>query len=129
MYWNEQWTPICGHYFWDNNVGADLFCQKLGFSSGVLSSGLWTDSDRSEVKLESDAIRIGKCAANDKWLNCTGGCNDLATGGHCPGNSNAKCSAGDLSGITIECLASKYHNYYNRFLAFFTPGRPPIPIP
>ena len=108
MYWNEQWTPICGHYFWDNNVGADLFCQKLGFSSGVLSSGLWTDSDRSEVKLESDAIRIGKCAANDKWLNCTGGCNDLATGGHCW--NNAKCSAGELAGITIECLASKYHN-------------------
>ena len=117
MYWNEQWTPICGHYFWDNNVGADLFCQKLGFSSGVLSSGLYPNQ-KTKIKLESDAIRIGKCAANDKWLNCTGGCNDLATGGHCPGNSNAACSAGDLSGITIECLASKYHNYYYRYLVF-----------
>ena len=107
MYWNEQWTPICGHYFWDNNVGANLFCQELGFSSGVVSSGTGIYSSR---RLESDAIRIGKCAANDKWLKCTGGCNDLATGGHCSNNPYAKCSAGELAGITIECLASKYHN-------------------
>ena len=92
VYWNGQWSPICGHYFWDNNVGVNLFCQKLGFSSGVVR--------RTRTKLKFDAIRIGKCRATDHWLNCTGGCNDLAIGGRCFINSNAKCTVGQPSGIT-----------------------------
>merc|ERR1712039_1111068 len=31
-----NWFPICGHWFWDNANGANLFCQKLGSQSGQL---------------------------------------------------------------------------------------------
>ena len=26
VFWNGVWTPICGHWFWNNDYGADLFC-------------------------------------------------------------------------------------------------------
>ena len=31
-----QWHPICGHIFWDNNFGADLFCKILGYQFGII---------------------------------------------------------------------------------------------
>ena len=37
VYFNNQWTPICGHWFWNNNIGATLFCQELGYNSGVIT--------------------------------------------------------------------------------------------
>ena len=37
VYFENQWTPICGHWFWNNNIGATLFCQELGFNSGVIT--------------------------------------------------------------------------------------------
>lgn len=24
-----MWSPICGHWFWESNIGAKLFCRKL----------------------------------------------------------------------------------------------------
>ena len=32
-----KWSPICGPGFWDNNIGATLFCQKL-------DQRQWTDT-------------------------------------------------------------------------------------
>ena len=32
------------------------------------------------IKIIRDGIRIGECKSQDKWLSCTGGCNDLGTG-------------------------------------------------
>ena len=37
VFWDSQWIPICGHYFWDNQHGAELFCRKMGFESGLFS--------------------------------------------------------------------------------------------
>ena len=31
---DNGWHPICGHWFWNNNFGARLFCQELGFNDG-----------------------------------------------------------------------------------------------
>ena len=33
---DNGWHPICGHYFWNNNFGARLFCQELGFNDGKI---------------------------------------------------------------------------------------------
>ena len=88
-----SWLPICGHWFWDTNYGATLFCQKLDpkFSSGTVIK-------RTDKQLEKDAVRVGMCQNNDQWLQCTGGCNDLGIGDGC-----AKCSAGNWASIEIKC--------------------------
>ena len=96
--WNGKWTPICGHLFWDNDYGTNLFCQKL---DSKFDYGKFTK--REDKQLESDGIWIGKCLSEDNWLSCTGGCNELETGGECHGN----CDAGEVASLEIECL-SKY---------------------
>ena len=93
---NGIWPPICGHWFWDNDVGASLFCQKL--TSDPASFGYVIR--RTDKPLEKDAIRIGKCLSenNDQWLSCSGGCNDLGTGEGC-----ADCDANSPAAMEIEC--------------------------
>ena len=87
---NGAWTPICGHFFWDGDHGASLFCQKLGFPSGTIG-------DR--IKLPSDGVRIGKCEVGNVWPYCSGGCNDHSIGG----TKCSDCQSGAKSGITIHC--------------------------
>ena len=101
IYWNGKWNPICGHFFWDNDNGAKLFCQKLGFSNGKITQG-----SGSQAKLTDDAIRIGKCSDSDNQLfSCTGGCNDFAqVGGHCNDNDGAFCNKGAKTKIEIGCF-------------------------
>ena len=43
--WHEnEWYPICGHYFWDSDDGVTIFCKRLGFHSvGDVSLGLVRD--------------------------------------------------------------------------------------
>ena len=36
VFHNGQWHPICAHYFRANNHGAKLFCQQLGYESGIV---------------------------------------------------------------------------------------------
>mgnify|MGYP006975447451 FL=1 len=94
------WSPICGHWFWDNDFGATLFCQKL--TSDPTSTGYVIR--RTDKPLEKDAIRIGNCLSNDQWLSCSGGCNDLGTG---QGNTNCAdpyyCGANSPASIEIKC--------------------------
>ena len=83
VFYNNRWTPICGHYFWNNNNGADLFCQQFksqGYLSGTINKGTV-----SEYTLNTDALKIGQCNKGDSWLGCTGGCNNLQVGGQCRG--------------------------------------------
>ena len=82
---NGQWVPICGHYFWDNQVGAELFCQKMGYDSGQLSGR------GSGKKYSTDSFRIGKCNGGNNWGKCKGGCNDYEVGVACNNNKYAKC--------------------------------------
>ena len=125
--WHGKWTPICGHYFWDNNNGAKLFCQILGYTNGKVKGRYY--NPRHE--LTDDAIMIGKCSDSDKDLfspeigfgfsggfsggfsdtigGCTGGCNDLKVGEYCKTKSNTKwayCTKGEPAKIEIECYSN-----------------------
>ena len=108
---NGRYRPICGHYFWDNNYGADLFCKELDrkYRSGKITAGY--SGVFGVYNLGSDAIRIGKCREGDSWLRCSGGCNDNQVGGQCPSirTGNGQCTAGARAGIKIECSSKSTH--------------------
>ena len=107
IFWDSQWFPICGHYFWDNHVGSTLFCKKLGYESGNVHRA------ENEEKYAVDSFRVGFCNEDDEWENCRGGCNDYQAGGYCGngdikdrgnGNSGARCEKNYGIKITIKCL-------------------------
>ena len=69
LYQNGIWSPICGHWFWDNQHGATLFCQEL---KGKLYTGRIT-SNRYTQTLASKGVNVGRCDKNDKSImECTG---------------------------------------------------------
>ena len=104
VYWNNTWSPICGHYFWDNDNGANLFCKKLGYINGTVYPGKAV-SPLSRQGYSQDALRIGKCDARNSVLTrCSGGCNDMKIGGRCYENEDASCSKGEKVKITINCF-------------------------
>lgn len=67
--YEESWEPICGHYFWDNNVGATAFCKKLGYKIAFLGKPpqyfvdrYWSeDAEKIAPISKSNAKHIGKC--------------------------------------------------------------------
>ena len=126
VFWNGKWSPICGPYFWDNDFGASLFCQRLNstyqsgiknqFKKHIISSmALYSLSkhlligtvypkyvDKSDLPpvgspLEADALRIGRCLSGDTWLKCNGGKNDHI------GPGGPKCVIGEPAAIEIYC--------------------------
>ena len=97
VFWANQWMPICGHAFWDNQEGAKLFCKKMGYESGTFSGR------GSGHKYGVDSFRIGKCLSGDKWESCSGGCNDYQGGGACSVYPPAKCDKDQAVKITIQC--------------------------
>ena len=112
---NGRYRPICGHYFWDNNYGADLFCKELDrkYRSGKITAG--ARGGISSYPLGSDAIKIGKCREGDSWLECNGGCNDKQVGGECTsirGSTYGQCTAGARAGIKIECSSKSTVKYF-----------------
>ena len=95
---NGQWVPICGHFFWNNNIGASLFCQQLGFEYGSI---------KERLILPIDGLRVGLCLHGDKWLQCShDSCNQLEVGGHC--NNGGQCTKGQKAGVSIECTGGKH---------------------
>ena len=56
------------------------------------------------TKIIRDGIRIGECKSQDKWLSCTGGCNDLGTG---YGWGCGNCEVGQAAAVEIKCLESR----------------------
>ena len=65
--YNGKWVPICGHWFWNGNHGAKLFCKRLGYASGVITD--------KRIPLSSDGFRIGDCSGTNNFPDgCTGGC-------------------------------------------------------
>ena len=111
VFWNGKWSPICGPYFWNNDFGASLFCQRLSstYQSGIknhfkkliiismalyslslsihlfLLIGTIVNGNWPQVSnphpLEADALRIGVCLSGDTWLECSGGKNNMKIGG------------------------------------------------
>ena len=108
IFWNQTWTPICGHYFWDNPFGANKFCEQLGCYSGGEVRPMRYESawDDTPTNYTVDAFRFGSCRKDDKWGRCTGGCNDNKIGGSCDVNSSAICESGYSVRINITCSCS-----------------------
>ena len=98
VFWDNEWIPICGHYFWDNIHGANLFCRKMGYASGSLSGR------GSGEKYGVNSFRIGKCNSGDEWESCSGGCNDYQSGGACENNGRAHCDKDQGVKVSIECF-------------------------
>ena len=92
---DKQMVPICGHWFWNTQYGAQLFCKLLGKSGGKL--------DKLTTHITQPALCVGQCNKSDKDIkNCTGGGNKKikTLGGQCVGNS---CDIGKAKAITIDC--------------------------
>ena len=91
-------VPICGRSFWENNVGARLFCQMLGKSNGVV--------ERANEILTEDAYVVGMCAGKDTHLTkCTGRCNfknKYKVGGKCS-LWGKNCNKGSDAGPKVTC--------------------------
>ena len=94
-----QWFPICGHYFWDNNNGANIVCKSLGFSGGTVQQ------TRSAYK--KSAMPVGSCSAGQKLSSCTGGGNAWGKFDFHDG----MCLAGTAVGITVTCTDSSYQGH------------------
>ena len=105
IFWNKKWSPICGHYFWDNPYGATKFCEQLGCYSGGKVLPM-TGKYSTPINYTVDAFRFGTCGKDDKWEECTGGCNDNEIGGSCYKNASANCKAGQPVAINITCSCS-----------------------
>ena len=90
IFWNGDWSPICGHWFWNDQNGAKSFCKKLGFPDGSLNK------EKSEYG--EDAIEIGVCRPGEMIHSCTGGSNEYKKTGWC--------QAGNAVKMTISCVGN-----------------------
>ena len=97
IYWKGLWVPICGHYFWNNQIGASKFCQKMGYDYGIVS-GIGLGESYT-----IDSFKLGQCDTDNAWLQCSGGCNDYEIGGKCNDDINMDCSAGQPVKSNITC--------------------------
>ena len=78
---------------WDNDRGAELLCQRMGFRHGAVLTG-------EAFSYSADAYRLGLCLESDESLmSCTGGCNDDTNSEGCIGS----CNAGEPAGVRIVC--------------------------
>ena len=89
-------SPICGHYFWNNQNGAKSFCQKLGYIGGT-QIGLGLGKTYSE-----DAIRVGGCKPGEDLESCSSKCNDKELGNVNEAGCKS-CAAGRPVKISITC--------------------------
>ena len=92
LFWDGNWSSICGHWFWDNQHGVEAFCQKLGFKGGMFS--------KKNIPYKDDAIQVGKCSSEETIDSCTAAQN--------PYTKTGWCQAGYLYdgkhiGFTISC--------------------------
>ena len=95
-----MWWPICGDFFGNNEYGATLFCNKLGYEMGEIHNRKQFDSNTT-LDVPMDSYMIGTCNSDDPNLQkCTGGCNLREIGGTCAGR---QCAASKSANIEIEC--------------------------
>lgn len=73
--------------------------RELGFQSGTITAGAYGGFGMKP--LPKDGLHVGECSSTDRWLKCTGGCNDLAIGAKC--RYGGDCGEGALAGINIKC--------------------------
>merc|ERR1711881_521945 len=107
LFWKEKWSPICGHYFWDNQHGANTFCKKLGSPSGK--------QERASAKYGEESIQIGRCNKDVDLTECT--------------KKKSYCHAGDKVAIRITCEGLKSDTVSSSCGATATTGVIPTTVP
>ena len=95
------WAPLCGHYFWNNLAGLDMFCKKLGYNTG----GAWI---LKKEKLLVEAWHQGECRPGiDTSLDgCTSWCNEIQLGGEqtsCPHSCSPLFTGDQAGGSRVQC--------------------------
>ena len=86
-----NYYPICGHYFWDNDFGAETVCKALGFDGGAKTN--------TAAKFEEHAMPVGACNQGEELDKCTAGANQW-------GNFDDRsgwCNAGNTIGVEVTC--------------------------
>ena len=83
IFWNDTWSPICGHHFWNDHNGATKFCEQLGcFFGGTVAPLFGYENYNGNVSYIVSAIQVGRCLKDDVWGECSGGCNGGKLGGN-----------------------------------------------
>lgn len=77
--WDNVWSPICGHFFWDTTYGSTMFCQQMGYDKCATQTAVGEGTTTAV-----DAFWVGMCLETDNWkTKCTGTCSDYTLGGVC----------------------------------------------
>ena len=97
VYFNKKWNPICGHFFWDDEIGARKFCNEMGYSKGSINE------KKKGGDAERDHFKIGKCLEADEFPFCKGGCNEMEVGGKCKEDESKKCDKGNSVKFYVTC--------------------------
>jgi hypothetical protein len=61
-----NWRPLTSHYFWDNNYGARIVCENLGYGQGATQKGKRNSNNRERFDTETGYRRCH--AGNTKIL-------------------------------------------------------------
>ena len=85
-----EYSPICGHFFWDDNNGATTFCNSLGFKNGKIT--------KTRDVYDVDTMAVGTCKAGEALTECTGGGNAWGDWVLQPA-----CKKGKPVGFTVTC--------------------------
>ena len=86
-----NYYPICGHYFWDNDYGAETICKALGFDGGAKTN--------TAAKYEEHAMPVGKCNQGEALDKCTGGGNGWGDFDY----QSSWCTSGNGIGVDVTC--------------------------
>ena len=97
IFHDKKFYPICQVGFHNNEFGVELFCNTLGYQSGVIMEKF--------LELEEPAIIIGRCMSHDtNLMNCSGGHNTLKIDGGCEGKC---CGANQLDRMKVMCFGGE----------------------
>ena len=106
VYYNNAWHPICKHWFWNNDAGATLVCNKLGFKYGTQRG---TGGSYGKT-----SMRVGNCDNKQDLMSCQFGVTQGVLSGKQwgvvgpnPGVGSAdeskQCGADDKAIIAVSC--------------------------
>lgn len=95
IYYDETWSPICGHYFWDTRYGCDLVCQALGYTGS--DGTVYVSLSSSKTTYNEDSIEVGKCGSGDTDLTACTSANNYWP------QYTSWCTAGNTVGMECTC--------------------------
>lgn len=99
----SEWYPICGHHFWDGNVGATNVCRALGFDSGEVERKGLLGKQNIKYKADKNAMPVGECTPGEPMNSCTAGGNQWDKFDHKYGIWQESCHAGEDVAFKVSC--------------------------